>query len=191
MSRSPVTLRDVQVNDAGPLSVLWEELLRPGDRLVHVADMEAIIARVLENPFERIVVAEYDGAFAGAVLLRSATLTHLNLEPTVQAMSPHVLPEFRRHGIGRALINAAVTWAEELGIGYVASASLSNSREANRFMARLAFGPQAVLRVATTHAARAKLTASAAARRPSPSGRPVGQVLAARRSMRRQRTPAG
>jgi hypothetical protein len=55
-------------------------------------------------------------------------------------------------------------------------------------MARLALGPQAVLRVATTHAVRARLTA---ARRPSAQrthGRQLTQVLAARRSMRKHQT---
>ena len=181
-------LRDVRNDDADLLAVLWQDIVRPGDRLSRIADMESVIGRVRNNPFERIVVAEYDGAFAGAVLLRSTTLTHLNLEPCVQALAPHVLPEFRRRGVGRAMVNAAVSWAEELGIGYVSSASFSSSREANRFMARLSFGPQAVLRVAATHNVRARLTGSVAARRAALGGRPVGQVLAVRRSMRRQQT---
>jgi hypothetical protein len=66
----------------------------------------------------------------------------------------------------------------------VATAAASGSRDANRFMARLSLGPQAVLRIATTHAVRAKLTAQ----RPPvqrAGGRQLTQVLAARRSMRR------
>ena len=57
-----------------------------------------------------------------------------------------VVTDHRRRGVGKALVEAAVTWAEELGIGHVATAAASGSREANRFMARLALGPQAVLR---------------------------------------------
>ena len=62
-------------------------------------------------------------------------------------------------GVGKALMECAVTWAEELGIGHVATAAASGSREANRFMARLALGPQAVLRVAPTPACGRKLSA--------------------------------
>ena len=51
---------------------------------------------------ERIVVAEVDGQVVGAVHLRATTLTPINLEPVVQAISPHVLPDFRRHGVGSA-----------------------------------------------------------------------------------------
>jgi GNAT superfamily N-acetyltransferase len=89
-----------------------------------------------------------------------------------------VVPDHRRRGIGKALVEAAVTWAEELGVGHVATAAASGSREANRFMARLALGPQAVLRMAPTPAVRAKLAGR------HPSGRQVTQVLAVRRSLR-------
>jgi GNAT superfamily N-acetyltransferase len=97
-----------------------------------------------------------------------------------------VLPRFQRRGVGSALMEAAVTWAEELGIAHVATAAVSGSRDANRFMARIALGPYAVLRVATTHAVRTRLTAH---RRPAQSsgGRQLTQVLAARRSLRRSR----
>ena len=107
------------------------------------------------------MVAEYDGEVAGAVHLRVTTMTPINLERVVQAVSPHVLPRYRRHGVGRALMDAAVSFAEELGIGHVATAAASGSRDANRFMARLALGPWAVLRVASTPMLRSKLTAHA------------------------------
>ena len=184
MSRSPVTLRDAVPADAARLAALWSDILRRSDLTEQQADLALVIARV-DPTFERLVVAEYDGAVAGAVYLRAATLTPLNLEPVVQAHSPHVFPEFRRHGVGSALMDAAAAFAEERGIGHVASASLSVSRDANRFLARLGLGPQAVLRVAPTPTLRARLTAA----RPGLSrvgGRQIGQVLAARRSQRRR-----
>ena len=86
-------------------------------------------------------------------------------------------------------MECAVTWAEELGIGHVGTATASGSREANRFMARLALGPQAVLRMAPTPAVRSKLSARYPAgaaghagprRTPQPAARAVGlQPLAA------------
>ena len=98
----------------------------------------------------------------------------MNSELVVQVHNLCVVPDHRRHGIGKALLECGVTWAEELGIGYVATAADAGSREANRFMARLALGPQAVLRVATTCAVRAKLSSRQSA------GRQTIQVLAAR-----------
>ena len=104
----------------------------------------------------------------------------------MRALSPHVLPRFQRRGVGSALLDASVAWAEELGIGHLVTAAVAGSRDANRFMARLALGPYAVLRVASTHAVRTRLTAQ---RRPAQSsgGRQLTQVLAARRSLRRSR----
>ena len=66
-----------------------------------------------------MVVAEVDGQVVGAVHLKATTYSPINLEPVVQVVSPHVLPEFRRHGIGSALLQAAVDFAEEVGIGHV------------------------------------------------------------------------
>ena len=102
----------------------------------------------------------------------------------MQAISPHVFPQFRRRGIGQALMECAVAFAEEIGIGHITTAASSGSRDANRFMARLALGPHATQRVAPTHAVRAKLTAARPATATT-NGRHLTRVLAARRSMKR------
>lgn len=188
MSRSPVTLREASPADAPRLVVLWSDVVRRAEPAEQLADVEAVIADAASRPDQRLVVAEHDGQVAGAVLLRAATVSPLNLEPIVQAVSPHVLPEFRRRGIGLALMEAAAVFAEEQGIGHVGTASLSNSRDANRFMARLGLGPQAVLRATTTPILRARL----AAQRPAlgaARSRHIGQVLAARRSQRNRGAP--
>lgn len=183
MIRSPVALRDAVPTDAHVLAALWVDALRRSDPAGHVQDLTGIIASAAENPHERLVVAEHDGVVAGAVFLRATTATPLNLDPIVQAVSPHVFPEFRGRGVGGALLEAAAAFADERGIGHVGSASLSASRDANRFMARLGLRPQAVLRVGSVAGLRGRL----AAQRPVPGrarGRQIGAVLAARRSQR-------
>ncbi|MBA2952370.1 GNAT family N-acetyltransferase [Nocardioides sp. CGMCC 1.13656] len=181
-----VTLRSATLEDAPLLAELWQDIARRTGPEDVVADMAAVVAAAQECERQRIVVAEYDGQFAGAVHLERTTMSAINLEPVVRALSPHVLTPFRRHGIGTALMDAAVTWAEEHGIGHVATAAVAGSRDANRFMARIALGPYATLRVAATHAVRARLSLH---RRPATTGNPrqVTQVLAARRSLRRSR----
>ena len=121
-------------------------------------------------------------------------MSAINREPVVQALSPHVLA-LPAPGIGTALMESAVTWAEELGIAHVTTAAAAASRNANRFMARIALGPQAVFRASTTHTVRAKLstvhppplriTERATARRH------LGQVLAARRQLPEPASPGG
>ena len=162
-------------------------MLRRADREEQLADLVAVIERAADRPTrERLVVAEYDGEFAGAVHLR---VTHDDARSTSSRSCRRsrrtCCPQYRRHGVGRALMDAAVSYAEELGIGHVATAAASGSRDANRFMARLALGPQAVLRVAADPVVRAKLTAQRPRRAPARGGRQLTQVLAARRSMRR------
>jgi GNAT superfamily N-acetyltransferase len=189
MSRSLVSLRTAAPTDAPYLADVWTDVLRRTGREDQVADLETVLAGLEGSTTQRIIVAEYDGEIAGAVHLEATTMSALNLEPVVRALSPHVLPRFQRHGVGSALMDASVAWAEELGIAHVATAAVAGSRDANRFMARIALGPYAVLRVATTHAVRSRLSAQ---RRPhqSSGGRQLTQVLAARRSLRRSRAGA-
>jgi len=184
MSRSSVTLRDATRADVEHLAVLWQPFLRR-DVDDQLDDLARVIERVGDRLGERLVVAEYDGEFAGAVYLLAASYSPVNPEPVLQTHNLAVVPAYRKRGIGKALMEAAVTWAEELGITYVATAASSGSREANRFMARLALGPQAVLRMAPTCAVRARLAAR------HPAGRQVTQVLAARRSLRHARAVSG
>ncbi len=189
MSRSLVSLRAAVHADAPVLAVLWSEALRRTDHDEHVRDLEQIIAAARTDPHTRLVVAEHDGDPAGAVLLKVGTLTALNLQPTVQIISPHVFDAFRRRGIGRALMDCAVSFAEELGIDHLTTAAGAGSRDANRFMARLALGPHATTRIAPTVAVRGKLTAQRPATSTS-GGRQVTRVLAARRSLRRAQSSA-
>ena len=181
MSRSSVTLRDASLADVERLAELWAPYLRRGaDEQLH--DLATAIEQLGDHPGERLVVAEYDGEFAGAVFLRAATYSPVNPEPVLQAHNAAVVPEHRKRGVGKALMESAVTWAEELGIGHVGTATASGSREANRFMARLALGPQAVLRMAPTPAVRSQLSGR------YPGARQVTQVLAVRRSLRHARS---
>jgi GNAT superfamily N-acetyltransferase len=189
MSRQPVAMRQATVGDVTFLVELWgDEVLRRADRQEQVHDVEIIVKESLESAERRLLVAEYDGQPAGAVFLQVAPLSPLNLEQTVQALAPHVAPSFRRKGVGQALMHAAVSWAEELGVGYIGTAAASDSRAGNRFMARLSLVPRAVVRVAPTPAVRAQLTAMLPpAQRVSDRTAPRRhRVLAARRQLSRR-----
>lgn len=179
ITRTAVVLREAVPADAAALVAVWAGVLRRGEAGQQVADVHQVIAAAAEDPDSRLVVAEYDQSVVGAVYLRVSTVTPINLEPVVLALSPHVLPEHRRRGVGRSLMDAAVSWAEERGIGHLAAATTFGARDANRFMARLALAPQAVLRVTPTHAIRAKVS-------PQRGNRQLSQVLAARRSQRQR-----
>ena len=184
MSRSPVVIRAAEPADVATLRELWGEILRKGAIDEQLTDVGRIVAEAAERDDQLIAVAEVDGQVAGAVFLQTATLTPLNLEPTVLAVSPCVLPQFRRKGVGTALIEAAVRFAEQQGIPHVCTAANPDARDANRFMARLAFSPQATLRAASTSAVRARLTARRPRVREVATARQIDRVLAARRIRR-------
>jgi len=179
-----VELREAQLDDALFLVELWGDSLRRADTREQVADLEPIIKEAAESTELAILIAEYDGQVAGAVYLRIATLSPLNLEPTLQMFSLTVSQGFRRKGVGHALLDAAVAFAERAGVSLVATAAASGSRDGNRFLARVGFGPQAMWRVALVHTVRARLTPLLPASQRRPASR-TSLVLAARRSMRR------
>jgi GNAT superfamily N-acetyltransferase len=203
--RNPVQIRDAAPEDAVALIALWggggvvgrpaernaaagQDSVPPHDGTVH--DAELSIARIAADADQRLVVASIDDRVAGAVHLFRGTFSPVHDESAVYMMHLQVAEEFRRHGVGHALMEATVSWAEEKDTPHVIAAASVGSRDANRFMARLGLGQVAVVRGATTAALRAKLPieAPAAARVGARTHRSVGAVLAQRRSMRRAQT---
>jgi GNAT superfamily N-acetyltransferase len=189
VSRSPLHIRDASPEDVTALVEVWGagRTTGPDGSPPALPEASASVARISEDPDQRLVVAFIDSQAAGAVHLTRGLLTPIHGDGAVYVGHLQVVDGFRRHGVGRALIEAAVTWAEEMNIAHVLAAAAVTSRDANRFMARLGFGQVAVLRGATVTALRAKLPVEppAAARVGARSHRSVGQVLVQRRSLRR------
>lgn len=183
MTRAHVVLRRAEVADAPFLVELWAEMCRRADRQDQVADLEVVIKDAADSAEQRLLIAEYAGASAGAVLLRLATLAPMNPEPCLQVIAPHVTASMRRRGVGRMLMEAAVSYADEMGVGQLVTNVDSRSRDANRFMARLGLGPRATMRIAPLATVQSKVGVNTPGR--APAGRQLGQILAARRSMRR------
>ncbi len=146
MSRTPVSVRAAGASDVASLRELWGDILRKGGLDEQLADVARVVAVAAAREDQCVAVAEIDGEVAGAVYLEATTFTPLNLEPAVLAVSPHVFPQFRRKGVGSALMEAACRFAEQHGVTHVQTAAAAEARDANRFMARLSFAPQAMLR---------------------------------------------
>ena len=120
MSRTPVTVRVAETTDVPSLRELWGDILRRGALDEQLADVAGIVATADSREDQCVVVAEVDGEVAGAVYLEATTFTPLNLERAVLAVSPHVFTQFRRKGVGSALMEAACRFAEQHGISHVA-----------------------------------------------------------------------
>jgi GNAT superfamily N-acetyltransferase len=191
VSRNPVHVRDAVPEDAAALLTIWGEFRRAGaERLSDgQAEQDAAnaVARVAADPDERLVVGLVDDQVAGAVHLMRARISPIHNDTAIHITHLHVLTGFRRHGVGKALLEAAVTWAEEKDTSHLLAAASVSSRDANRFMARLGLTQLAVVRGASITALRAKLPVEppAGAMVTSRNHRNVGQVLAQRRLQRR------
>jgi len=188
--RSPVHIRDATPDDSDALVEVWGgATTRTSDDTTPPAlgEAAASLARIAADPDQRLLIAHLDGQVGGAVHLLRAPLSPLHSDTAIYVMHLQVVDEFRRHGVGRALIEATLTWAEEKDTTHVVAAASATSRDANRFMARLGLSQIAVVRGSTVAALRARLPVEppAAARVGTKSHRSVGQVLARRRSMRR------
>lgn len=179
MSRQVMVVRDALPEDLPGLLKVWSE---SGSGIEHAESFEAEATKALANlaadPEERLLVGEIDDQVVATLSLRRAPLTPLHTENVVHTSFLLVLPEFRRHGCAHALLEAAAAWAEEKDIEHVTAITASNSRDTNRFLARLGLSTIATVRMASTSTLRARL-------RPAPS-RKISQVLSQRRTMRRR-----
>ncbi len=188
MSRAVVALRQADEGDAEFLTDLWRESLRCADESAQLADVQQLVKDAAASPEQRLVVAEYDGVRAGAVLQRIGSASPLDPEPVVHVLALRVLAEFRRRGIGRRLMESSVAFGEDNGVVAVVTAVDPGARDANRFLARLALTPYTAFRSAPVTAVRARMTARHPSMAAAPArGRQRTRVLAARRSLRRAR----
>jgi GNAT superfamily N-acetyltransferase len=175
---------------------VWSDVRRKhcDRRLEEAADADAAtaVARIAADPDQRLLVAVLNRRVVGAAHLMRAPVSPLHTELAVYVSNLFVLPAFRRRGAGRALVEAALCWAEEKDTAHVLAAASAFSRDANRFMARLGLSQIAVVRGATVAALRARLPVEppAAARIGVRDTYSVGHVLAKRRSQRRSQRRA-
>lgn len=183
-------VRDAVPADAAALLEMWGEFRRTGaERLEGSAETEAAnaVARIAADPDERLLVGVVDDQVVGAVHLLRAGISPVHNETAIHLTHLHVLGGHRRHGVGKALMEAAVSWAEEKDTTHLIAAASVHSRDANRFMARLGLSPIATVRAAAVPALRSKLPVEppAGAMVNSRNHRTVGHVIAQRRLQRR------
>jgi N-acetylglutamate synthase-like GNAT family acetyltransferase len=187
LARCPVLVRDAAPDDVDALRDLLATVSIRGPEEPRRDDERAAVANIALDPDQRLIVAALAGVVVGVAHLVRAPLSPLQTETAVHVLHLNVRGDQRRHGIGHALLEATVTWAEEKDSSHVLVAASATSRDTNRFMARLGLGQVALMRIAAVPTLRSRLPVEtpAAARVGSRSSRSVGQVIAQRRSQRR------
>jgi ribosomal protein S18 acetylase RimI-like enzyme len=184
MSRSALEIREARPEDATDLLALWTHAGRaeqPPARPVEEATRA--LAQMAADPDERMLVGLTDGRLVAGLHLRRAPLSPLHTEAVVHTSHLVVHPDCRRRGFARAMLDAALAWAEEKDVSHVTAVTSSNARDTNRFLARLGLGTAWTVRIGSTAAMRRKLTPEAM--RPD-ARRQLGRVLAQRRSIQRR-----
>jgi ribosomal protein S18 acetylase RimI-like enzyme len=157
LARSTVRVRGATEEDLPALLRLAAELRDASNLRHHVrlpvnpdAGLRARYAALLADPDRRILVAVDAGSaeVLGMMVLAPDVLSAL-LEHRVAFVS-HLLvaSRHRRCGAGRALVAAAVSYADEFGLDQVVVGVSPHSRDANRFYARLGFAPMVIQRLA-------------------------------------------
>jgi GNAT superfamily N-acetyltransferase len=122
------------------------------------ASTRARYRAVIEDP-ERVVVlaVDDDDVPLGMGIITTDKAGHLLDVPAVRLTHLVVDRKSRRRGAGRAIVAAAVAFAERHGIEHVMVGAPPISRESNRFFARLGFAPVMVRRVASVQMLRRNL----------------------------------
>lgn len=186
MTRPTVAVRDAGPDDLPALLDMWRELRELGgrlDRTMPAASEDGVLDRLQaigDDPRSRALVATVDGEVAGLAVLTSTTYAPLFDQSAVHVHYLHVREGFRRRGVGRGLLAAAVTVADEVGAEHVITSVQPQLRDTQRFYARLGFGPVVVRRSVPVSTLRRRLNGES---RPTTAD----SVLARRRTLRRVR----
>jgi GNAT superfamily N-acetyltransferase len=179
-----VCVRPARREDAEDLVTMWAELrdgTRSLDRVSPVPTLRGVHERLEAaeaDPNLRVLVAELDGQVSGMAVLTHQPYAVLFDVRSVHLHFMHVRPGCRRRGVGHALVAAAAAYAEEVGAEQIMTTTLPQTRDENRFFARLGFAPVVIRRSAAVATVRRRLAADAGA------GRAVEDLLSRRRSLR-------
>lgn len=186
MARPVVAVRDAQEDDLPALVAMWEELRGLGGRLERVmptASEDGVVERLrdlADDPGSRALVATADDEVVGMAVLTTTAFAPLFDQMAVHVHYLHVREGRRRLGVGKALLAAATSFADEIGAEHLMTSVLPQLRETNRFYARLGFGPVVVRRTVPVGVLRRRLAAEGV------SGA-TDDVLLRRRTLRRVR----
>ena len=167
MPRSALRVRPAEDADLPALLDLAGELrealmpapdagFRPGTPAARAA-LEGRLREALASPDRHLVVAVDGDEPLGMALFTVGPANALVDCPALHVTHAVVGDRHRRRGAGRALVAAAVGFAEERALDQVVVSVRAGSREANRFYARLGFAPLAVRRAASVSTVRRRL----------------------------------
>jgi GNAT superfamily N-acetyltransferase len=154
----------------------------PGFRTVIAADPQALrrrLVRLLDRTCDsELLVAWQDHRAVGFLLVSTGPVSPLSDGSAMHIDLLYVVPDQRRHGVGRALISAIAGLAERAGADQVLCNVSPPARDTHRFFARLGFAPLMVRRAVPLSTLRRRLAGGESRR----GG--LDELLSRRRSLR-------
>lgn len=134
------------------------------------------VTAALQRPDVHGMLAYLDGAPVGFIV---ATESVMRFAESDELVIEHIFVErgARKQGVARALLHSTTVLAERLGLDRMASAVPATAKDANRFFARLGFGPAVTRRIASVSAVRRRVA-------PTELSASRERVIQLRRSMR-------
>ena len=186
MTRPAVAVREACPADLPALMVMWDEMREMGGRIDRAMPPSAeagVLERleaVTQDPSSCALVAVVDDEAVGMTVLTATSYAPLFDQRAVHAHYLHVRDGFRRRGVGKALLAAAVAFADDFGAEHVITSVPPQLRETHRFYARLGFGPVVVRRSVPVNVLRRRLAGST-------STSISDHLVARRRTLRRVR----
>ncbi len=131
--REKARIRSANVSDAEAVTRLLIEL----DCDVELPDVEARLARLVDRPSDRVLVADVDGEVVGLLGMHLAPLLHRDSFARITAFI--VTEANRGRGYGEALLREAETWAVANGCTQIELNSGDHHRAAHGFYERMGY----------------------------------------------------
>jgi len=152
-----ILVREAVLDDVSALLPLWEDI-HPGLSNLSVDPLEARINMAAANENLRVLTAwDGDKPVGIAVISIAEVGTWVEL-PSLQIAGLHVHKASRHRGVAKAILNAALGYADIWGCNSIMASVPPQEREANRFFARLGFAPIATRRICETTQLRKKIS---------------------------------
>lgn len=130
---SVIEIRPMTIDDYDAVFALWERI--QGFALRSLDDTRAYVARFLDRNPKTSVVAFVDGELAGSILCghdgRQASFYHVC-----------VAEEHRRHGLGRAMVRAALQALVDEGISKAQLVAFDSNEAGNAFWRSIGWTPR-------------------------------------------------
>ncbi len=150
-------VRDVVLDDLVALMPMWEEIQAESLGLTVDALISRIELSLAQNGFRMVIAWDNDSAVGVACVALTDVGTWTEAAG-IQVSGLHVLSSYRHRGVAKALLNAALQSADNWGCTSIVVSVPPQSREANRFFARLGFAPIATNRVTEVGLLRKKIS---------------------------------